>query len=144
MRVFACNVVSKLQQNRCITFGDWRSRRSWESRVLIYFRYSSTHASIRLQRCVKIATKSVHYFRRLEVPKTWPLHFIYIGIYRYIYIYKSYIYPWAYSPATLCQNCNEICALLSEIGGPERTGRYIFIYIDLKDLGRNLFNLFYM
>jgi hypothetical protein len=30
----------------------------------------------------------------------------------------------------LCQNCNEIGALLSEIGGPERTGRYIFIYID--------------
>jgi hypothetical protein len=28
-------------------------------------------------------------------------------------------------------NCNEIGALLSEIGGPERTGRYVFIYIDL-------------
>jgi hypothetical protein len=30
----------------------------------------------------------------------------------------------------LCQNCNVIGALLSEIGGPEKTGRYIFIYID--------------
>jgi hypothetical protein len=33
----------------------------------------------------------------------------------------------------LCQNCNEIGALLSEIGGPERTGRYIFIYIDVEE-----------
>jgi hypothetical protein len=31
----------------------------------------------------------------------------------------------------LCQNCNAIGALLSEIGGPEKTGRYIFIYIDI-------------
>jgi hypothetical protein len=30
----------------------------------------------------------------------------------------------------LCENCNAIGALLSEIGGPEKTGRYIFIYID--------------
>jgi hypothetical protein len=35
---------------------------------------------------------------------------------------------------TLCQNCNEIGALLSEIRGHERTGRYIFIYIDLGGL----------
>jgi hypothetical protein len=33
----------------------------------------------------------------------------------------------------LCQNCNEIGALLSETGGFERTGRYIFIYIDVEE-----------
>jgi hypothetical protein len=33
----------------------------------------------------------------------------------------------------LYQNCNEIGALLSEIGGHERTGRYIFIYIDIEE-----------
>jgi hypothetical protein len=30
------------------------------------------------------------------------------------------------------ENCNAFGALLSEIGGPEQTGRYIFIYIDLN------------
>jgi hypothetical protein len=36
MRVFACNVVSKLQRNRCITFGDWRSRTNWPLQFYIY------------------------------------------------------------------------------------------------------------
>jgi hypothetical protein len=36
MRVFACNVVSKLQRNLCITFGDWRSRTNWPLHFYIY------------------------------------------------------------------------------------------------------------
>jgi hypothetical protein len=36
-----------------------------------------------MQRCVKIATKSVHYFRKFEVTDKRTLTFIYI----YIYIY---------------------------------------------------------
>jgi hypothetical protein len=34
MRLFACNVVSKLQSNRCITFGEWRSWTNWPLHVL--------------------------------------------------------------------------------------------------------------
>jgi hypothetical protein len=36
MRVFACNVVSKLQRNRCISFGGWRSRTNWPLHFYIY------------------------------------------------------------------------------------------------------------
>jgi hypothetical protein len=36
MRVFACNVVSKLQRNRCITFGDLRSWTTWPLHFYIY------------------------------------------------------------------------------------------------------------
>jgi hypothetical protein len=40
-----------------------------------------------MQRCVKIATKSVHYFRRFEVMNELAVIFIYI----YIYIYKLHL-----------------------------------------------------
>jgi hypothetical protein len=45
MRVFACNVVSKLQRNRCITFGDWRSRTNWPLHFYIY-RYTYLYSSL--------------------------------------------------------------------------------------------------
>jgi hypothetical protein len=88
MRVFACNVVSKLPRNRCISFGDWRSRKTGPLHfyiyryiyiyIYIYIKVTSKHARIRLQRCVKIATKSVHYFWRLEVLKKLAVTFLYI------------------------------------------------------------------
>jgi hypothetical protein len=34
----------------------------------------------------------------------------------------------------LCQNCNEIGEILSEILGHEQTNSYIFIYIDIGDV----------
>jgi hypothetical protein len=46
--------------------------------VYIYITVTSKHARIRLQRCVKIATKSVHYFRRLEVSNELAVTFLYI------------------------------------------------------------------
>jgi hypothetical protein len=49
MRVFACNVVSKLQQNRCITFGDWRSRKTWPLHFYIY-RYIYIYIYIYIQK----------------------------------------------------------------------------------------------
>jgi hypothetical protein len=44
----------------------------------IYIKVTSKHARIRLQRCVKITTQSVHYFRRLEVPNKLTVTFLYI------------------------------------------------------------------
>jgi hypothetical protein len=45
-----------------------------------------------MQRCVKIATKSVHYRRRFELMNELAGTFVYIYIYKiYIYIYKGYI-----------------------------------------------------
>jgi hypothetical protein len=46
MRVFACNVVSKLQRHRCITFGDSRSRTNWPLHFYIYrYRYIDVEES---------------------------------------------------------------------------------------------------
>jgi hypothetical protein len=51
----------------------------------IYIKVTSTHARIRLRRCVQIATRSVPYFRSFTAPKptrtNWQLHFY---IYRYL------------------------------------------------------------
>jgi hypothetical protein len=55
--------------------------------------------------------------------------YIYIYI---IYINKSYIQTCAYSPATLCPNCNAIGALLSELYDFEQTAvkrTVTFLYI---------------
>jgi hypothetical protein len=53
--------------------------------IYIYIKVTSTHARIRLRRCVQIATPSVPYFRSFTAPKptrtNWPLHF---------YIYRLY------------------------------------------------------
>jgi hypothetical protein len=46
--------------------------------IYIYINVTSKHARIRLQRCVEIATKSVHYFRRLEVSNELAVTFLYI------------------------------------------------------------------
>jgi hypothetical protein len=42
-----------------------------------------------MQRCVKIATKSVHYFRRFEFMNELAVTFLYI--YNIIYIYKLHL-----------------------------------------------------
>jgi hypothetical protein len=85
MRVFACYVVSKLQRHRCPTFGDLRprNRRIQTGRYIFihidrYIKVTSKHARNRMQRCVKFATKSVHYFRRFEVINELAVTFLYI------------------------------------------------------------------
>jgi hypothetical protein len=53
MRVFACNVVSKLQRNRCITLGDWRSRTNWPLHFYIY-RLERSHIKLVLKVFVQL------------------------------------------------------------------------------------------
>jgi hypothetical protein len=59
---------------------------------------------------------------------------MFLHLYIYIYIYYRYIKTRAYSPATLCPNCNAIGEQLSEITilctDCAQTDSYIFIYID--------------
>jgi hypothetical protein len=47
----------------------------------------------------------------------------------YIYIYKRYTKTCAYSPATLCPNCNAIGEPLSEIYVHKLTNGQLFLYI---------------
>jgi hypothetical protein len=75
MRVFACYVVSKLQRHLCPTFGALRprNRRGQTGRYIFIYIYRYIKVT-----SVKIATKSVHYFRRLEVMNELAVIFVYI------------------------------------------------------------------